>query len=94
MTELGAQVRKGERSTTVVFWKFLDEDGESETPDADEEKQTKQQRRCIAHAYHVFNSAQVGGYTLPAVRHMSNSERIAARRRFCFANFSNRETWR
>lgn len=74
--ELGAQVRKGERSTTVVFWKFFDERIESETPDGDDEEQTKQQRRCIARSYHVFNAAQVDGYIPPPVPRMSSSERI------------------
>jgi len=74
--DLGAQVRKGERGATVVFWKFFDESGESETPDVDEEEQTKQQRRCMARAYHVFNAAQVNDYIPPAVRQMSNSEHI------------------
>ena len=35
--ELGAQVRKGEKSTSVVFWKFFDEEGEQRS-------QRKQQR--------------------------------------------------
>ncbi len=42
--ELGAQVRKGgERSATVVFWKFFDVGADSEPPDAVEEDQTKRQ---------------------------------------------------
>ena len=75
--ELGAQVRKCERSATVVFWKFFDESGESEAPDADEEEQTKRQRRCMARAYHVFNTAQVEDYTPPAIQQISRSECIA-----------------
>jgi antirestriction protein ArdC len=75
--ELGAQVRKGERSTTVVFWKFFDERSESEISDSDDEEQTKQQRRCMVRAYHVFNAAQVDGYVPPPVRQMSSSERVA-----------------
>jgi antirestriction protein ArdC len=75
--DLGAQVRKGERSATAVFWKFFDDRVESETPDCDEEEQRKQQRRCVARAYHVFNAAQVDGYVPPPVPRISSSERIA-----------------
>ena len=61
----------------MVFWKFFDESGESEAPDADEEEQTKRQRRCMARAYHVFNTAQVEDYTPPAIQQISRSECIA-----------------
>lgn len=69
-------MRKGERSAIVVFRKFFDEAGDSGAPDSEEE-QTKQQRRCMARAYHVFNAAQVDGYIPLAVSQMSSSERIA-----------------
>jgi antirestriction protein ArdC len=47
--ELGAQVRKGERSTLVVFFK------EYEAEDGDD------RRRFVARASYAFNSAQVEG---------------------------------
>lgn len=48
--ELGAQVRKGERSTLVVFWKDLGRDeGEDDKP------------RFVARASYAFNAAQVEG---------------------------------
>jgi antirestriction protein ArdC len=75
--DLGAQVRKGEHSATVVFWKFFDERAESEAPETDEEDETKPQRRCMARAYHVFNTAQVEDYAPPAVQQISSSERMA-----------------
>jgi antirestriction protein ArdC len=75
--DLGAQVRKGERSATVMFWKFFDESGESETPDANEEDQTIQQRRCMARAYHVFNAAQLEGHLPPELPHVASFDRIA-----------------
>ena len=49
--ELGAQVRKGERSTLVVFYKTYDrpgDDGEDET-------------RFVARASYAFNASQVDG---------------------------------
>lgn len=56
-SELGAQVKKGEKSVTIVFWKQLqvksDNGDESET-------------RMMARGYAVFNVAQVDGYTAPS----------------------------
>jgi antirestriction protein ArdC len=56
--ELGAQVRKGEKSANVVFWKFFDgqedsDQGETETP---------ARRVPMARDYWVFNAHQVDGY--------------------------------
>jgi antirestriction protein ArdC len=58
--ERGAQVRKGEKAASVVFWKFANdtresEDGETET--------VSSSRLCFARCYSVFNAAQVDGYT-------------------------------
>jgi antirestriction protein ArdC len=73
-SELGAQVRKGERSTIVVFWKFYD----SETEEQHEEVgDTPTLPRCFARAYHVFNAAQVDGYETKPQNLLSESERIA-----------------
>jgi antirestriction protein ArdC len=74
---LGAQVRKGERATTVVLWKPIDargdqEDGESET----------RGRAMFARAFSVFNLAQVDGYTPAPVQTLPESERIAAAEAF------------
>src|SRR5260370_22185376 len=44
--ELGAQVKKGEKSANVVFWKFLDREGE--TQDNAGENQTKDPRIPMA----------------------------------------------
>src|SRR5438477_10124503 len=59
--EHGAQVRKGEKSTTVVFWKFAnnaqeDQNGEDEQP-------ATGSRLLFTRGYSVFNAAQVDGYT-------------------------------
>jgi antirestriction protein ArdC len=55
--DLGGQVRKGEKSANVVFWKFFDREQESEN---DEEGTSK--RIPMARDYWVFNADQVEGY--------------------------------
>jgi antirestriction protein ArdC len=73
--ELGAQVRKGERSTIVVFWKFFDSETEEEQPLEETDNGTRP--RCFARAYHVFNAAQVDGYETKPENLLPESERIA-----------------
>lgn len=64
--DMGGHVRKGERGTTIVFWKFLTAAapaGEPETGgDAGDAKLIP-----MARAYTVFNVAQCDGLQLPAV---------------------------
>jgi antirestriction protein ArdC len=71
--ELGAQVKKGEKSANVVFWKFLDREGE--TQDNAAENETKARRIPMARDYWVFNAEQVEGFQAqnPTV---SRAERI------------------
>ncbi len=57
---LGAQVRRGERGSQIVFYKPLvpgegETAGDAETP------------RFVIRTSHVFNSAQVEGWTAPAL---------------------------
>src|SRR5262249_28640417 len=59
--ERGGQVRKGEKSTTVVFWKFANDAGESQ--DGDDSATVYSSRLLFARAYCVFNAGQVDGYT-------------------------------
>ena len=60
--ELGGQVRKGEHSSLVVFWKFFDTDKETDEPQEESaDAKIGQRPRCMARAYHVFNAAQVDG---------------------------------
>ena len=47
--ELGAQVRKGERSTLVIFWKDLGREDQEDRP------------RFVARASYAFNAGQVEG---------------------------------
>lgn len=59
--ERGAQVRKGEKATTVVFWKFALNGAESQ--DAEEEHSAIGSRLLFTRGYSVFNAGQVDGYT-------------------------------
>ncbi|RVT93112.1 ArdC family protein [Sphingomonas crocodyli] len=73
--ELGTQVRKGERATSVVLWKPIDA-RETDDQDSDGERQ-----RLLARAFHVFNADQVDGYASPDVG-LSSSARIEAAEAF------------
>jgi antirestriction protein ArdC len=71
--ELGAQVRKSERSSPVVFWKINDKD---EQDGAEEEAEDDRRFRVFARGYSVFNAAQVDGYAAPALPVLPDAERI------------------
>jgi antirestriction protein ArdC len=74
--ELRAQVRQGEKSTAVVFWKFYGEDGEIETGDTEDNSDEPSRKRCFARAYHVFNADQVDGFSLPEIPVLPETQRI------------------
>jgi antirestriction protein ArdC len=76
--DLGAQVRKGEKSTAVVFWKFF----EDETPEVSEGDEPCNRKGVMARAYHVFNAAQVDGYDVPAIPRLPETERIGRAEEF------------
>ena len=59
--ERGAQVRKGEKATTVVFWKFAN--SSAETQEDGEEHTAGSSRLLFTRGYSVFNASQVDGYT-------------------------------
>ena len=59
--EHGAQVRKGEKATLVVFWKFANDAADSQ--DGEEHAQVRRSRLLFTRGYSVFNAAQVDGYT-------------------------------
>ena len=69
--ELGAQVRKGERASPVVFWKISEEE-----EDTDQGAEDGRRSRVLARGYSVFNAAQVDGYAAPALPVLSAVERI------------------
>lgn len=55
-SELKAQVRPGEKSTMVVFWKF---------PEKKSEDQTEEKPAPVLRYYNVFNVEQIVGLNLP-----------------------------
>jgi antirestriction protein ArdC len=83
-SELGAQVRRGERGSLVVFWKVYDRADEGEGDDAtpEDEPDGRGGRRFFAHGYTVFNAAQVDGYVVPAGPQLPATERDAQAERF------------
>lgn len=84
-SELGAQVRRGERSATVVFSKFFDGSERSDAGDemdSSDDSSMLHKYRCFARAYHVFNAGQVEGYTPTATPTLPESGRIENAERF------------
>src|SRR5258708_22068377 len=73
--ERGAQVRKGEKATTVVFWKFAHDAAESQDDGAETTRGGS--RLLFTRGYSVFNAAQVDGYTPKVDADMPMLERIA-----------------
>ena len=71
--ERGAQVRKGEKATLVVFWKFANSSVEAE----DGDEQPASSRLLFTRGYSVFNAAQVDGYTPKAEPELTLNERTA-----------------
>jgi antirestriction protein ArdC len=69
----GAQVRKGEKATLVVFWKFAHDSGESQ----EDGTESGRSRLLFTRGYSVFNAAQVDGYTPKADAEATMPERIA-----------------
>lgn len=59
--ESGQQVRKGEKSSTIVFWKINDAGEETEAEGDDQNGP----RRIVARGYNVFNAEQIEGYQAP-----------------------------
>ena len=76
--ERKAQVLKGEKATTVVFWKFAN----SALENQDQEGEPSTASRLIfTRGYSVFNADQVDGYTpknehkFPLLERLSNADR-------------------
>ena len=61
--ELGSQVRKGEKSSSFIFWKI--NDGEESNQTNQSEAGQNGHKRIVARGYTVFNVHQVEGYKLP-----------------------------
>jgi antirestriction protein ArdC len=77
--EAGGQVRKGERATTVVFWKqFRRGDAEDAEVAEDGAENDGRRARFMVRGYSVFNLAQVEGLDLPKAPELAESERVAS----------------
>lgn len=77
----GAQVRKGERATTVVFFK----DFEHPVEETDENGETKSRRSFVATASWVFNADQVDGYTASDLPQVDKTQVLARAEAFIAA---------
>jgi antirestriction protein ArdC len=73
--ERKAQVRKGEKATLVVFWKFANDS--KETQDDGDDSPKSGSRLLFTRGYSVFNVAQVDAYTPPVDAETPIVERIA-----------------
>ena len=72
--------REGEKSTTVVFWKFAN--GTAENQDGDSDEVSSGSRLLFTRGYSVFNAAQVDGYTPKADELGTELERIERAEKF------------
>ncbi|WP_132077600.1 ArdC family protein [Sinorhizobium americanum] len=71
--DAGAQVREGERSTTVVLWREIQASRQADNDDDGGDGH----RRMFARAFSVFNVAQVDDYERPHSPVLPESERLA-----------------
>lgn len=69
-----AQVRKGERGTTVVLWKEV-ASGDDADDGSDDDRRGR--RKMFARAFSVFNIAQVDGYEPEPIAALPETERLA-----------------
>lgn len=86
-SDMGAQVRKDEKSSHIVFWSTYEKNGPGGESDADANDAEKE-TGMFAKAYFVFNADQVDGYTPKAAAVIDPAgpgERIPE----CDAFFSN-----
>ncbi len=90
---IGAQVRKGERSTLVVFWKFTN----TESTDDDEgtEGEDEPSRAIVlVRGYNVFNAAQVENAPVPLEPETTGAGAHRDRRSFFQWHRRHRKAWR
>jgi antirestriction protein ArdC len=66
--QLGAQVRKGERGSLIIFYKKL------EPAEAGDEGKSENTQRFVLKTSHVFNAAQVEGWEHPVSKRPSQVE--------------------
>ena len=71
--ESGKQVKKGEKSSSIVFWKMLDQGEPDAQADADEQGGS---RRMVARGYNVFNAEQIDGFQAPVIAPRTDIARV------------------
>lgn len=74
MERTGAQVRKGEQASPVVFWKITEQAEPGDDAEGDDGRRGG--KRFLARGYSVFNAAQVEGYEAPALPVPPKTQRI------------------
>lgn len=100
--ELGAQVRKGEKSTLVVVWKEVDRKEKEQHSDEEQREQANKSkgRVLLARGFYVFNVAQVDGYqaavqpTLPEDQRIEQAERFFERQKATIQHGGERAFYR
>ena len=81
----GAQVRKGEKATTVVFWKFANTAAETQDDGEEHIAAGGGSRLLFVKGYAVFNVGQVDGYTgisqpaIPILDHIAAADEFFQR---------------
>ena len=60
--ELGATVKKGEKSCAVVFWGTIEKDNREKAGAKESSDSAEAETVLFARTYHVFNVSQVDGY--------------------------------
>src|SRR5262249_6706679 len=72
------QVKKGEKAALIVFWKISERNRE----ESDDQEEPASNRSILARGYHVFNAAQVDGYSPKPAPVLLESERVESAERF------------
>jgi antirestriction protein ArdC len=72
-------VRRGEKATLVVFWKFANDSADSQD---DEQISNHGSRLLFTPGYSVFNAAQVDGYAAKPDADAPIEQRIASAEQF------------
>lgn len=74
-TARGAQVRQGERGTSIVFWK-LASSKDDDRRQTDATSPSPGRARMFGRGYIVFNRCQVDGFEDEAIPHLDEAERV------------------
>lgn len=75
------QVKKGEKATRVIFWKFFENKTSTDAEHQDGEN-TDNHTSMMARSYSVFNADQVDGWTPEIAEPATENERVEQAERF------------